>query len=155
MKGTARRLMGMVLLGALAARIPVTGYHYQWCSRLANPVLGWILGWISFSFLAIVVVAVDYTVASTVFPVLFDFEGNATNCWAVTALIILAQAILIALSTRATEGVNNTAVSLELIGMTALTVLLFVVAAFRGQTDLSNLTSKGLVKVDAEQIHMG
>jgi len=44
------------VLGALAARIPVTGYHYQWMSRLANPVLGWILGWISFTFLAIVVV---------------------------------------------------------------------------------------------------
>ncbi len=133
------------LLGALAARIPVTGYHYQWCSRLANPVLGWILGWISFSFLAIVVVAVDYTVASTVFPVLFDFEGNATNCWIVTGVIIAVQALLIALSTKATERVNNTAVSLELIGMIALTVLLFIVAAFRGMSDFSNLTSKGIV----------
>jgi amino acid transporter len=145
---TIGQLSVAFLLGALAARFPVTGYHYQWFSRLANPVLGWILGWISFSFLAIVVVAVDYTVASTVFPVLFDFEGTAGNCWAVTALIILAQAVLIALSTRATQGVNNTAVSLELIGMAVLTVLLFVVAAFRGQTDLSNLTSKGLVPSD-------
>jgi amino acid transporter len=145
---TIGQLAVAFLLGALAARIPVTGYHYQWCSRLANPVLGWILGWISFTFLAIVVVAVDYTVASTVFPVLFDFEGTANNCWVVTGLIILAQAVLIALSTRATEGVNNTAVSLELIGMTALTVLLFIVAAFRGQTDFSNLTSKGLVPSD-------
>src|SRR5918911_649498 len=51
------------ILGLLAARIPVTGYHYQWMSRLANPVLGWIMGWISFMFLSIVVVAVDYTIA--------------------------------------------------------------------------------------------
>src|SRR6185312_1581253 len=59
-----------LLLGSLAARIPVTGYAYQWVSRLANPILGWITGWISFTFLAIVVIAVDYTVASTVVPAL-------------------------------------------------------------------------------------
>ena len=46
-----------LLLGSLAARIPVTGYAYQWVSRLANPVLGWITGWISFTFLAIVAAA--------------------------------------------------------------------------------------------------
>ena len=69
------------VLGALAARIPVTGYHYQWMSRLANPVLGWILGWISFTFLAIVVVAVDYTIASTILPVLLNYEGTATIAW--------------------------------------------------------------------------
>lgn len=64
------------VLGALASRIPVTGYHYQWMSRLANPVLGWIIGWISFTFLAIVVVAVDYTIASTILPVLLNYEGR-------------------------------------------------------------------------------
>ncbi|MFT3871637.1 MAG: amino acid permease [Nocardioides sp.] len=145
---TIGQLAVAFLLGGLAARIPVTGYHYQWCSRLANPVLGWILGWISFTFLAIVVVAVDYTVASTVFPVLFNFEGTANNCWVVTGLIILAQAVLIAVSTKATERVNNTAVSLELIGMVVLTVLLFIVAAARGMTDFSNLTSKGVVPAE-------
>src|SRR5690606_11176838 len=44
-----------LVFGALAARIPVSGYSYQWISRLANPVLGWIMGWVSFTFLAVVV----------------------------------------------------------------------------------------------------
>src|SRR2546423_14429585 len=65
-----------LLLGSLAARIPVTGYAYQWVSRLANPVLGWITGWISFTFLAIVAVAVDYTVASAVGPAVVGFSGT-------------------------------------------------------------------------------
>ena len=37
---TIGQLAVAFLLGALAARIPVTGYHYQWFSRLANPVMG-------------------------------------------------------------------------------------------------------------------
>lgn len=136
------------LLGALAARIPVTGYAYQWMSRLANPVIGWVIGWISFTFLAINVVAVDYTVASTVLPALLNFEGTATACWIVTAIVVLLQAALIASSTRLTEKFNNGAVTAELVGMVALTVLLFVVAAVRGQSDLDVLFDKGAAAVD-------
>ena len=56
--------------------MPVTGYAYQWMSRLANPILGWIIGWISFTFLAIVVVAVDYTIASTMLPGAAELRGH-------------------------------------------------------------------------------
>jgi amino acid transporter len=136
------------ILGALAARIPVTGYHYQWMSRLANPVLGWILGWISFTFLAIVVVAVDYTIASTIFPVLLNYEGTATIAWLVTAIVLLIQALLVGFSTPWAERVNNTFVSLELIGMVTLTVLLLIVAAVRGDMDFSNLWSMGAVPAE-------
>jgi amino acid transporter len=131
------------VLGLLASRIPVTGYAYQWMSRLANPVLGWIMGWISFMFLAIVVVAVDYTIASTVAPVLLNYTATATITWAVTAVTILGQAVLVGCSTRWSERVNNTAVSAELIGMVTLTVLLLVVAAVRGRSDVGNLFDTG------------
>ena len=145
---TIGQLAVAFVLGALAARIPVTGYHYQWMSRLANPVLGWILGWISFTFLAIVVVAVDYTIASTIFPVLLNYEGTATIAWLVTALVLLLQALLVGFSTPWAERVNNTFVSLELIGMVTLTVLLLIVAAVRGDMDFSNLFSKGAVPAE-------
>jgi amino acid transporter len=136
------------VLGALASRIPVTGYHYQWMSRLANPVLGWILGWISFTFLAIVVVAVDYTIASTIMPVLLHYEGTPTITWLVTALVLTGQALLVGFSTPWAERVNNGFVTLELIGMTALTVLLLIVAAVRGEMDFSNLFSKGAIPAE-------
>jgi amino acid transporter len=142
---TVGQLAVAAILGLLAARIPVTGYHYQWMSRLANPVLGWIMGWISFMFLLIVVVAVDYTIASTVLPVLLNYEGTLGNAWAITAVIILVQALLVGSSTRWSERVNNTAVSAELIGMVLLTVLLLVVAAARGMMDVDNLFSRGAI----------
>lgn len=134
-----------LVMGMLASRIPVTGYAYQWMSRLANPVLGWIIGWIAFTFLAVVLVAVDYTIAATVLPVLFSYSATATITAVITAVVVLGQAVLVATSTRWTEKVNNAAVSAELIGMTALTVLLLVVAAFRGRSHLGNLISTGAV----------
>lgn len=137
-----------LLLGSLAARIPVTGYAYQWVSRLANPLLGWITGWISFTFLAIVVVAVDYTVASTVVPALFDFVGTPATAFLITAGVLLLQALLVGLSTRWTERVNNFAVTAELIGMVALVVLLFIVGVIAHKLSVDNLFSKGAVPAE-------
>lgn len=137
-----------LVLGSLASRIPVTGYSYQWTSRLANPILGWIIGWVSFMFLAIVVVTVDYTVASTVLPVLLDFEGTLTTSWLITGVVLALQAVLLALSTRWTEKVNNAAVTGELIGMIALVVLLFAVATVRSDLTIDNLWSTGAIPSD-------
>ncbi len=135
-----------LILGSLAARIPVTGYAYQWMSRLANPVLGWMIGWISFTFLVIVVVAVDYAVASTVFPSLFQYVGTAGNAWAVTAGVVLVQAMLVMFSTLWSERVNNVAVGAEIVGMLGLVFLLLLVGAIAGELDFGNLFSKGSVE---------
>ncbi|MFE4230024.1 amino acid permease [Arthrobacter sp. NPDC056886] len=145
---TIGQLMVAFIFGSLAARIPVTGYSYQWMSRLANPVLGWIMGWMSFTFLAIVVVAVDYTIASTVLPVLLGYTGTPANAWLITAIVILLQALLVAFSTKWTERVNNWAVSAELIGMVLLVVLLFVVGFAAKELNVGNLFSTGAIPAD-------
>lgn len=132
-----------LVFASFAARIPVTGYSYQYFSRLANPVLGWCVGWISFAFLAIVVVSVDYALAQVVLPTLFGYTGNADNQWAITALILLAQAALIALSTRRTAQTNNVAVGTELAGILGLAALLLIVGGIAGDLDFGNLFSKG------------
>lgn len=142
------QLMVAYIFGSLAARIPVTGYSYQWMSRLANPVLGWIMGWASFAFLAVVVVAVDYTIASTVLPVLLNYPGTPANAWVITAVVLVGQALLVGLSTRWTERVNNFAVSAELIGMVLLVVLLLVAGAVARQYDVDNLFSTGDVPAE-------
>ncbi|WP_375406368.1 amino acid permease [uncultured Amnibacterium sp.] len=133
------QVMVALLLGSLAARIPVTGYAYQWMSRLANPVLGWIMGWISFTFLAIVAVAVDYTIASTVLPVLLGYTGTAANTALITALVLVIQGLLVAFSTTWTERVNGFAVTAELIGMLLLVVLLLIVGFVAQEMNFANL----------------
>jgi amino acid transporter len=142
------QLMVAFILGSLAARIPVTGYVYQWASRITNPVFGWIMGWISFTFLAVVLCAVDYTIASTVLPVLFGYEGTPTNAWWITSLVIIAQAVMIAFSTKFTQRFNAIAVTIQLVGMIGLVVLLFTVGYINNALDFANLFSTGSVAGD-------
>lgn len=137
-----------LVFGALAARIPISGYAYQWVSRIVGPLWGWIMGWISFAFLGVVVVAVDYTIASTILPELFRYQGTNENAWFITALVVLLQAVLVALSTRATHRINSVAVTVQLIGMISLTALLFIVGAATGKLDFSTLFSAAPAPTD-------
>lgn len=137
------QLMVSFIFGALVARIPVTGYAYQWMSRLANPVLGWIMGWVLFTFLIVVLVAVDYTIASTVLPVLIGYTGNAVNAWIISAVVLIVQALLVGFSTRWTERVNNFAVGAELIGMVLLVLLMLVVGFLAKELNPGNLFNTG------------
>jgi amino acid transporter len=134
-----------LVFGALSARIPVAGYAYQWMSRLANPHVGWLLGWFSFAFLIVDVVAVDYALAQTVIPALFGYTGTVANQWLVTALIVAAQGVLIMLSTIWAERVNNTAVGTEIVGIGGLTVLILIIGAVAGKLTWGHLFSKAAV----------
>jgi amino acid transporter len=139
------QLMVSLVFASLAARFPIAGYSYQWVSRLANPKIGWLVGWLAFTFLVVVTVSVDYALSQVVFPALFNYTYTPQNAWAVTAGIILVQALLIILSTKWSTRVNNTAVGTEVVGILGLTVLLLVVGAARGLLHPDHLFSLGAV----------
>ena len=132
-----------LVFAALAARIPLSGYSYQWGSRLANPTVGWLLGWLSFAFLSIVVIAVDSTLASQVLPALLGYESSTASTQIGTLAILAVQALLIIFSTRLTAAVNSAAVAAELVGIVLLGVVLLGVSLFTGDADFSNLVDRG------------
>jgi amino acid transporter len=134
-----------LVYGALAARVPLSGYSYQWASRLANVQVGWWLGWMSFAFLSIVTVSVDYGLIQVAFQPLIGEVYTPTSAALETLVVLAVQAGLIIWSTRMTTRVNNTAVATEVIGIIGLTVLLIVVAAVRHKGHWSNLGSTGIV----------
>src|ERR1700757_3014981 len=134
-----------LVYGALAARVPLSGYSYQWASRLANVHVGWWLGWMSFAFLSIVTVSVDYGLVQVAFQPLIGQAYTPASAALETLVVLALQAALIITSTRATTRVNNTAVATEVIGIVGLTVVLLIVAAVRGLGHWSNLTSTGPV----------
>lgn len=134
-----------LVFATLATRIPLAGYSYQWASRLANPKVGWLLGWVSFIFLVVDVVAVDYAVASTVLPSLFAYTSSSNASWLATAIVVLLQALLIIFSTRLSTLVNSVAVGTEVVGIVGLTLLLVVVGAIRGMLHPDHVFSTGIV----------
>ncbi|MCW2641939.1 MAG: amino acid permease-associated region [Dactylosporangium sp.] len=141
--------LGTVLValvyGMLANRIPLSGYSYQWASRLASPVLGWWFGWVSFSFLAIVTVAVDYGLTQVALFPLLNIEYTAGRGAVVTVIVLVIQMALIIWSTPITTKINNLAVGAEVLAIIGLTLLIAGALIFSGKGDWGNLGSYGAV----------
>ena len=134
-----------LVFAALASRMPLAGYSYQWTSRLANPKIGWLIGWISFTFLLVVVVSVDYAISQTVLPSLFNYTESPLNAWLATGIIIALQMLLIIFSTFWSTRINNAAVGTEVVGIVGLTLLLLIIGAVRGMLHTDHLFSTGVV----------
>jgi amino acid transporter len=139
------QLFVSLVFAALASRIPLAGYSYQWASRLANPKVGWLVGWLSFIFLVADVVAVDYAVAQTVLPSVLNYPSTIFSSWMGTAIVIVLQALLIIFSTHWSTRVNNVAVGTEVVGIVGLTLLLLIVGGVRGGLHAGHLFSMGSI----------
>ncbi len=139
------QLFVALVFAALASRIPLAGYSYQWASRLTNPKVGWLIGWVSFIFLVVDVVAVDYALAQTVLPSLLGYAETPQNAWLATGIVIALQMLLIIFSTVLSSRVNSAAVGTEVIGIVGLTLLLVIVGAARSLLHPDHVFSMGII----------
>ena len=133
-----------LVIAQFAARIALSGSSYQWASRLANPKVGWWFGWMSFSYLALGVVAVNNALASQALRPLLGSEPNEGTARVITLVVLVIQAALAIASTHIVAMINGTAVGLELVIVVVLAVALGVVVA-RSQATAQSVTSSRAV----------
>lgn len=133
-----------LVVAQFAARIALSGSSYQWASRLANPKIGWLFGWLTFWYLAIAVVALDNALASQAFMPLVGMAENEDTARILTVVILIIQSILVIASTKLLGMITSSAVGIELAIIVVLVLGLAVVMVFTGSGDLSNLTSRGV-----------
>jgi len=142
--GLGQTLVALVFI-QFAIRMPIAGYSYQWATRLAGPRIGWAFGWVTYSFLAIVIVAVTYGMAD---QSLIPLTGLEPTRWTVAGLTIGAlclQALLIVFSQKLTALINNIGVGIEIVGIVVLSVLLIGAVIFGSDGGgVDNLFSKGV-----------
>jgi amino acid transporter len=139
------QILVALVYGALASKIPLAGYSYQWGARLAGPSVGWWLGWLSFAFLSVVTVTVDYALAQVALMPLLGLEYTPGLAAAITMAVIALQAAMILLSTRVTLRINNIAVAFEILGVLQLVIIALIAGVQAGVGGWSNLWSTGTV----------
>ncbi|MET7485031.1 amino acid permease [Streptomyces sp. NPDC005538] len=107
----------------LSGRMPITGYAYQWSSRLVGPNFGWFTGWIALiSFLA--GTAGTAAALGTVFaPEIWD-HPTTHQIQALSIGCTLVVAVLNIVGVKIATRVNNIGASVELIGTVVLVVVL-------------------------------
>jgi amino acid transporter len=140
-------MIGVLLIalvyGHLTVRLPVTGYAYQWSSRLVNPHYGWFTGWNAY--LATFVGSAGIAVAfATVFAPDFWSSPTHGNVILLASIAIIAAVSLNIVSITIASRLNNVGATAELVGTLGLTAALAVgLAFFSKHQGLSVLTHVG------------
>jgi amino acid transporter len=144
-----------LVVAQFAARIALSGSSYQWASRLANPKIGWLFGWLTFWYLAIAVVALDNALASQAFMPLVGMQQNEDAARLITVAILIIQAVLVIASTRLLGLITSSAVGIELAIVVVLVIGLTLVMVLSGSGSLGNLTSRGIGASDPHYFAIG
>jgi amino acid transporter len=144
-----------LVVAQFAARIALSGSSYQWASRLANPKIGWLFGWLTFWYLAIAVVALDNALASQAFMPLVGMQESEDTARIITVGILILQAVLVIASTRLLGLITASAVGIELAIVAVLVLALAAVMVFAGSGHLENLTSRGVTAGDPNYFAIG
>ena len=113
----------------VGARIPLTGYAYQWNSRLVGPSYGWFTGWTCFLAFVTGTASVAVTIA-TVFAPEFWHAPTKSDVVLLAGVVTLVALTLNLISIRATALVNNFGVTFELLGSLVAAGILFIGAIF-------------------------
>jgi amino acid transporter len=122
-------LMIVLVYAHLAARIPITGYAYQWNSRLVSPHYGWFSGWTALVAFLAGTASVGMAIASIFGPEIWAKPTDSQLIELAGATILVA-AILNIISIRATSMINNIGVAFEIVGSLGAAAILFIGAAF-------------------------
>jgi amino acid transporter len=106
----------------LSARLPVTGYAYQWSSRLVNRQYGWFAGWTAMLAFFTGTASIAVAMATVFAPYIWTNPSHA-DISLFAALAIVAAVIVNVISIRAATWFNNVGASTELIGTVGLTIV--------------------------------
>lgn len=140
-------VMLIVLVYAhLGARIPVTGYAYQWNSRLVGPNFGWFTGWTAMLAFFSGTASIGVSMATVFAPELWTSPTKGQIVM-FAGVVIACAAVLNIISIRATAFANNIGVSLEVAGslIAALIVLIGAIFFFDSAEGIGVLAQSGPV----------
>ena len=121
--------LGMLSITAvyahLSARLPVTGYAYQWSSRIVNRDYGWFSGWTALLSFFVGTASIAVAMASVFAPEVWAAPTHGDIALFAGVAIVAAVAVNV-ISIRAATMFNNVGASAELIGTLGLTVVLAI-----------------------------
>ena len=135
--GTGQFLVALVMAD-LSVRFPLSGYGYQWSSRLANPHLGFFVGWLLLLQFITGFPGVCQALADTLNGLLGGQDGE----WTVTAIsvgVISLIALIHLYGIRLASWVNNAGVYAEIAGVIFLILFLGGTWLLAGRFDFSRL----------------
>jgi amino acid transporter len=114
-----------LVYGHLSARLPLTGYAYQWSARLVNGHMGWFTGWCAMLAFTAGTAGLSIAMGSVFAPYVWN-QPTPGDVQLFGVVMIAVGVILNAVGVRAATWVNNLGASVELIGTVGLALVMAI-----------------------------
>jgi amino acid transporter len=111
-----------LVYGHLSARLPLTGYAYQWSARLVNGHYGWFTGWAAMLAFTAGTAGLSIAMGSVFAPYIWD-DPSRGQIQLFGVVMIVVGVIINAIGVRAATWINNVGASVELIGTVGLAIV--------------------------------
>lgn len=134
----AGQFLVALVMADLSTRFPISGYGYQWTSRLTNPHLGYFVGWALLMQFITGFPGVCQALAVTVHSMAGSVGGDWGITWITVGIITLITLIHL-YGIRLVALVNDIGVWAELAGVLFIICLLWGLWLWAGTFDFSNL----------------
>jgi amino acid transporter len=149
------QILVALVYAQFASRIPLSGSSYQWASRLANPKVGWMFGWIAVWNVGLAPVTIDNALASQCLMPLLGMAPDELTARVITVLLLVVQAVIVIMSVRIVGWTNSLAVVVELAIVVVLGVALVVAVLVTGNGSTDTLFSQGIAAGDPHYFAIG
>lgn len=132
-------LIVALIFSEISALVPLTGQCYAWITKLVNPGLGWVVGWINCCYTVVILTSVDASLAP-ILSMLFNVSLTPQFRTLTAVVAITIQVLFNIFSVKLSTLINNAAVVTESGGILLLTIVL-VVAALQNHQPVSNMVA--------------
>lgn len=137
----------------MASRIPVTGYAYQWASRITNPYFGWVVAVVGIITFTTGATSIGALLGSITAPEL-GMAGTTTQIIIIAVVTLTLGFVINIVGIRIATHFNNGVAVGEIVVTVLFSVLLVIGAAlfFSRSAGLSALTNHGVNGVNGTHI---
>ncbi len=118
-----------MVLADLAGRIPLSGYAFQWTSRLMNSHFGWFTGWAGLMAFTPGFTGLNLGLS----PILLSrlgIEINVTSIAVTTILLVISQLLINLAGVKIASRINNIAAYTAELGLSIVLTLILLVVGF-------------------------
>ncbi|GFG50429.1 hypothetical protein CQY20_24360 [Mycolicibacterium agri] len=123
------QLLVALVLAELAGRMPISGYAYQWTSRLINSHYGWFVGWAGLMAFIPGFTGLNFGLA----PVLLNrlgIEITTTSTVVVVLIVLVSQLAINLAGVRIASRINNAVAFAVEIGLSIILTTILLVVGF-------------------------
>ncbi|BDX30156.1 putative amino-acid permease [Mycobacterium antarcticum] len=123
------QILVALVLAELAGRMPISGYAYQWTSRLINSHYGWFVGWAGLMAFIPGFTGLNFGLA----PVLLNrlgIEITTTSTLIVVVVVLVSQLAINLAGVRVASRINNAVAFAVEIGLSIILTAILLIVGF-------------------------